>query len=467
MYYQEADGRMRILAPTALYEQEVADGLTVSIDGIYNAISGATPTGAPPVPVYRTVSDVVTTTLPPPVSSPSPAPVVLSPAPVVLSPAPTQVPTPVVVRPDDDQGERDDDKRERSIVGRRFVGRRFVRRQAYAAVSGATPTPPPVVSTPAPVVSTPAPVVSTPAPAAADPTPAPQPAASVTTTNSQQVIDGYRSPRANVDDTRVGFNLGFTKRFASGSVGVGLSYSKENDYLSLGIAVNGTRDFNKKNTTLLGGIGYAHDTVDAVTMPAAENKDSVDLMLGVSQLLGPKTLLTVNGTLGFVSGYLEDPYKVAELNGVLVPEQRPDSKNKQIAYASLLRYLDWFRASVESSYRFYTDSYGVQAHTVVLAWHQKVGERWVARPIVRYYTQSEADFYAVRFTGTPAEYSSDYRLSALNSMSYGLKLVWHPVERFAVDAAYDYYQQSGADGETAGDLYPTAHVVTMGARLWF
>jgi hypothetical protein len=51
MYYREEDDRIEVWAPTFLYQTEVSPTLSIRIDGIYNSISGATPTGAPPAPV--------------------------------------------------------------------------------------------------------------------------------------------------------------------------------------------------------------------------------------------------------------------------------------------------------------------------------------------------------------------------------------------------------------------------------
>ena len=50
MLYQEDDDRMRIIAPTFLYEHDLSPTLTIKLEGIYNSISGASPTGAPATP---------------------------------------------------------------------------------------------------------------------------------------------------------------------------------------------------------------------------------------------------------------------------------------------------------------------------------------------------------------------------------------------------------------------------------
>ncbi len=49
LYYQESDHRMQIISPTFMVEHDLSSTLTIKIDGIYNSISGATPSGAPPL----------------------------------------------------------------------------------------------------------------------------------------------------------------------------------------------------------------------------------------------------------------------------------------------------------------------------------------------------------------------------------------------------------------------------------
>ena len=66
---------------------------------------------------------------------------------------------------------------------------------------------------------------------------------------------------------------------------------------------------------------------------------------------------------------------------------------------------------------------------------------------MRYYSQSQAEFYAPYFTGVPAsgEFSSDYRLSPYGALSYRIraetrfqtwKLDW------SLNAAYERYDSS-------------------------
>ena len=139
-------------------------------------------------------------------------------------------------------------------------------------------------------------------------------------------------------------------------------------------------------------------------------------------------------------------------------------------------YKRQWNGAAEASYRFYRDTFGTTAHTVELSWFQRMGERLVLRPSVRFYDQSAADFYSydlnrtavVPRSGIPNPggpfYSSDFRLSSLRSMTYGFKTVWKFTNSAQVDAAWEWYEMRGKDGLTASSAYPRARIITLGAK---
>ncbi len=454
MYYLEDDNRIKVLSPTVSFQKELTSTLTIRIDGIYNSISGATPTGAP------ASRSAVPLAVRPAGSAPRPSPASV--------PAPAPAPAPAYDdEEDEDWREDDEDEREeeedddrRGVVGMPPV------RLPYWAKAGASPAPEPA---PAPTPEPAPPPASQPSSSSSsDSKPKPQPAPAPAAPAPAPAASDKKAkvPKADFSDERYAGNVELIKRLGNHTLSGLLSYSTESDYDSLGFALKDAVDFNQKNTTLLFGGAYTHDKITPANGVPADTKDTVDAIVGLTQLLDPRTVLTIDLSLGYSRGLLSDPYKVVELNGQLVPEQRPDSKNKQIVFLSLAHYFPAVHGSVEGSYRYYVDSFGIDAHTVDLAWFQKLGRRWTLRPLVRFYSQSAADFYAVRFTGSPAAYSSDYRVSALNSLGYGLKLVFVPNARIQFDAEYLRYEQSGTDGVTPDDAYPAANVFIVGARIW-
>jgi hypothetical protein len=83
---------------------------------------------------------------------------------------------------------------------------------------------------------------------------------------------------------------------------------------------------------------------------------------------------------------------------------------------------------VSASYRYFFDDWGIKSHTVDMNYHWKMTDKHYLEPRIRYYAQSEADFYRVNLiSGQPApiEASADYRLAKFNGLTYGLKWGWN------------------------------------------
>ena len=286
-----------------------------------------------------------------------------------------------------------------------------------------------------------------------------------------------------VNDIRRSLSLQTDCRLGSQTVTPGFAYSKESDYQSYGVSLNDAIDFNEKNTTLQFGVSQNFDNVrNGPTEKIWSDKYSTEGMVGITQLLSPKTTLNAAFTFGNDSGYLSDPYRFAQYLPntpgwpagffIGVPERRPAHRNKEIVYTSLTHYFDKVNASLEGSYRFYHDSYGVVANTVGLTWHQWLGKHFIAEPFIRLYEQSAADFYQVTFNGpfttNPSGFhSSDYRLSEFYSTDVGTQFTAVVNNHIHIVAGYHRYEMHGMDGQTSSEMYPKANVYTVGVSfLW-
>jgi hypothetical protein len=387
-YYLEDHHRVDVWTSALLWETEVTPHTTMRLQGVYDVVSGASPTGAPPTQKTRTVTKEVST----------------------------------------------------SVGGSQVVA-------GYNVVSGPTGTPPTYV----PIFATVG-------------------AETTTTTQTEVVPYGKKYlPVQEFEDERLGFNWELEHRLGGWILTGGAAYSEESDYKSVAGTLKLGREFNHKATLVSLGASLGHDQVLHTEEDSArwEDKDIVEGQLALVHAINPKTLLTLTGTLGSAEGYLNDQYKYASVDDEIVREQRPDSRDKRIALVMLNRAVDSLNGSAELIYRFYTDSYGVDAQTVGFTWYQKLGKRFILAPSLRYYEQSAADFYAVQFTGAPKIYSSDYRLSKLATLTAGLKLIWKAHDKFTVSLAYDRYSMWGRDGQTTNEAYPDANVVTLGFKLWY
>jgi len=443
LFYQESDDRIRVIAPSIEYEREFDNGFSLRIEGTYNAISGATPTGAPPIEeVVRVV------TIPQVVTAPSAAPG-----------AP--------LRYDDDDSDGDSDGGFEGGGGGAAGG------PLSAPVFEGGAAPEAAVATAVPVKggAPQAMAAATPAPRAAAPSPsAGGGGGSASTQYTQREIRERvptdTVPKQEIDDTRIGLNLEVGKRLGRHKPSAVFALSLESDYRSIGVSLKDSIDFNRKNTTVLLGVGGTFDEVDGLNVESAESKTTYEAIAGITQVLTRKTLGTVNLSVGTTDGYLSDPYKFVEIDEVLYAENRPGSKDKWVLYTALTHHVERLNGSAEVSFRHYDDSFGIESDTLGLAWYQKIGDHLVVRPALRYYTQSAADFYGVLFAGAPQYYSSDYRVSAFDAIGYGLKLVVKPSEHLAFDIAFERYSQDGTDGVTLDDAYVSSSYLIMGLRLW-
>jgi hypothetical protein len=187
-------------------------------------------------------------------------------------------------------------------------------------------------------------------------------------------------PLANLHDIRRAGTFGLGIAYGRNTTTPEFTYSEESDYVSRGISLTHTIDFNQKNTTLVLGAAHNFDEVGGGVLSKFRKKGTTDGLIGVNQLLGPKTVLSVNLSLGYADGYLNDPYRIATFylpdspdpifsdpaSTNPVAESRPRHRFKQSSLVSVTQFISPLNASVEGSYRLYHDDWGIWANTVGL-----------------------------------------------------------------------------------------------------
>jgi hypothetical protein len=276
----------------------------------------------------------------------------------------------------------------------------------------------------------------------------------------------------------------YSEQIGNFSVSAGFAESREPDYVSLGWSVNTLTDFNEKNTTLRAGVAGTDDRVEVFFEPAYLPKHTRSAIVGVTQVLDPLTFATVNVTLADADGYLSEPHKFVEKGIEILPnivleeafgENSPNERQSATLFASVNHAFPSVRGAVEASYRLYSDTYGIVAHTLELSWLQHAGARLMLEPGVRYYQQSAARFYYYNLDdtsitpvrvpmGTAPYYTSDFRLSAEDDFTYGLKATFKAAERLQLVASYEWLAMRGRDGVTPATAYPRAGITSLGAR---
>jgi hypothetical protein len=270
---------------------------------------------------------------------------------------------------------------------------------------------------------------------------------------------GGQVPLANMVEERKAWTLDFSRQFGGVNISAGMANSRESDYVSHGWSLNKLTDFNSKNTSLVVGLAGTDDDIKVYFQVPRTKKRTLDMLVGINQLLNPLTSVTFDVTYSQANGYLSDPYKLVQKNTEVFPgifllrtssENRPDHRNRWIALASINRAIPNLNGALEASYRFHTDDFGMITHTLSLDWYQKIGPKFMLRPFIRFFNQSAADFNAVSLTGSsivPTSrpsghapfYSADYRLSKLDTLDYGLKALkdWLDGVRLFLDRECD------------------------------
>jgi hypothetical protein len=157
-----------------------------------------------------------------------------------------------------------------------------------------------------------------------------------------------------------------------------------------------------------------------------EQADHRAYTLSVSQILTRNAILDLNFEAITDEGYLQSPYRdiryLDPTNAVgytLAPQVTPNTRTSTAASADLKYYLP-YRASITGSYRFYSDTWGINGDTLELDYTQP-WRHFIFDGGVRYYRQNAANFYSDLFPR--ADYSNfearDRELAAFHSLSLG------------------------------------------------
>ena len=150
-------------------------------------------------------------------------------------------------------------------------------------------------------------------------------------------------------------------------------------------------------------------------------------------------------------------------------EGRPDERIKHSGYAQAKYY--WGGRVVDVSYRYMTDDWDIDSHTLDTKLRIPISDRSYLEPHLRYYTQTEAGFYSASIASDvvlPQYASADYRLGNFDAVTVGLKYGWKTRSGSDFGVRLEYYMQSGdvPAGQIIGNqnqrvLYPDLDAVIL------
>lgn len=250
----------------------------------------------------------------------------------------------------------------------------------------------------------------------------------------------YTSRITKLSDERRAGDLNVTRYFSHGTLGVGVSYSRESDYTSRSLSLQGTLSNENKNTTLNFGVGVTSDKIHPEFWGSREDKNLTDFVVGLTQVFTKTDIAQMNLRYSHGRGYFTEPYKFYD--------QRPDERDQKTVLLRWNHHFTQTEGTSHLSYRYYWDDWDVTAHTMGLEYIQPLSYGWSITPSVRYHTQTSANFYmnddpapGPTDSGNRLFYSQDQRLSAFGAITAGIKVSKQFAKDWVADVKYERYEQ--------------------------
>jgi len=251
----------------------------------------------------------------------------------------------------------------------------------------------------------------------------------------------------------------------------GFDYSRESDFDSKAISAEYMHYTDKShNQSVNIGVSYSFNELLAYQYDSGsgasqkEESNSLNIQAGISQVLNDHSALKVEGFTIIDDGYLTNPHanvvrNYNTNNQKLVTENRPD---KRTAYGVNLKYITLLNddMSYKVNYRFYADDWDINSHTIDNDIYYKMNKQLTFGVGLRYYIQSEANFYNEnKDFFTNEEYaSSDERLSDFDALTYKTSIDFKQNDKISYNLGGEFYSQStGLD----------ASMVTLGLKYKF
>lgn len=320
-----------------------------------------------------------------------------------------------------------------------------------------------------------------------------------TTTSASGTLTTHAAnevPTVPFHDFRSALDLSYAQPVGFATFTTGGHFSRERDYRSLGAHESVSLDLMHHLTTVTIGGGVNRDHVVPIggvrvgltdgtryESGSSRSKDVTDGLVGVSRVLTRRWMVSVNAARTHEQGYLTEPYKIVSLidaTGYPIPEsllteKRPSTRNRNSVVGSSVYH--FAKDVLYTTYRYYWDDWGVRSHTVDLKYRQELPEHDWLQPHVRYYQQTQADFFTFGLplsqpvSQRPKYASSDLRLGPLRTLtlgaSYGFRWPDLPGE-FSLRGEYlrqwgDGHPSYAIGAQRTLDLFPPEDVFTVTA----
>ena len=216
-------------------------------------------------------------------------------------------------------------------------------------------------------------------------------------------------------------------------INFGYTGSEENDYSASSFRFSISQDFFGDLTNLSIGYSQGSDEVGKTgDLSFKRDASSRNYQFNLSQILTKN--LIVNTTFETVTnqGFLNNPYRTVRYLDASVglgysyeAEKYPETRTSDAIAIRMMYYLQ-YRASLMLEYRYFTDTWDIEADNVTIRYTHPVGEHWIFETNVRLYSQTGADFYSdlYAFSGSQTFLARDKELSAFTSQRIGFGVAY-------------------------------------------
>lgn len=265
---------------------------------------------------------------------------------------------------------------------------------------------------------------------------------------SQDNID-FNISSASRRDARTHGQLGYTHSDPKREISFGghSSFSVESDYFSIGVGGYFSKGFNNYNNVLtvsaqaffddcrwgwLSGESERHliypEELRGTEWEEKYKRYTTTLSIQYNQLLTKRLNLGVFIDGVYQSGLLATTFHRVYYSDRSETIERLPYERVKLPIGMQLNYFPHRLLVLRGYYRFYTDSWNIQAHTIGFEPVLKINSFLSIGPFYRYYTQRGAFWfqpYGAHVAGSNFA-TSDYDLSSFTAYKFGIGFSWNP-----------------------------------------
>lgn len=218
--------------------------------------------------------------------------------------------------------------------------------------------------------------------------------------------------------------------------------SDEDDYLAKSLSFDVSHDTFGDLTNLNLGFSYSDNEIKRNgDEQFLENSSQYRVRAGINQILTRNLSVNLNVEGVADEGYLNNPYRTVRYLDASIPsgvgyqsEIYPKTRNSFSAKLSASYYLP-YRAAVFLHYRYFTDSWQIDASDIELSYRHPIAKTWELEFKVRHYQQTQASFYNDLFPHQNAQnyLARDKELSDFDDLTVGIGITYIVPSKYSIN----------------------------------